>query len=177
MNREKTKKIILSALFAAMCFIGTYIIQVPIPATGGYINLGDGFVLVSGWLLGPVYGSLAAGIGSALADLIAGYPIYIPATFLIKAFVALIAHYFFKFCSKIIKKYNIVSRIISSIIAEIAMIGGYFLYETVLYGVGGALGAVLGNSIQAVSAVIVAPILISAIEWNGALKKLVNKGM
>ncbi len=177
MNNKKTQKMILSALFAAMCFIGTYVIQIPIPATGGYINLGDGFVLISGWLLGPIYGSLAAGIGSALADLVAGYPFYIPATFVIKALVALVGHYGFKLCSKIIRKYNVVSRIISSIAAEIVMIGGYFIYETIFYGVGGALGAVLGNSIQAVSAVIISTVLISAIEWNGAVKKLINKGM
>ena len=36
--------------------------------------MGDVVVLVSAWVLGPVYGSAAAGIGSMLADLIPAIP-------------------------------------------------------------------------------------------------------
>ena len=71
-NTYKTRIIILAALMAALTCIGTMIIKVPTP-TNGYIHPGDGFVLLSGLLLGPIYGSLAAGIGSALSDLITGY--------------------------------------------------------------------------------------------------------
>lgn len=39
----------------------------------GYVNLGDCAVLISAWMLGPLYGGAAAGIGSALADLLSGY--------------------------------------------------------------------------------------------------------
>lgn len=45
----------------------------------GYVNLGDCAVLMSAWVLGPLYGGAAAGIGSALADLLSGYAHYVPA--------------------------------------------------------------------------------------------------
>ncbi|MBO5489614.1 MAG: ECF transporter S component, partial [Eubacterium sp.] len=78
------QKIALTALFAALTCVATMVIRIPVPATGGYLNLGDGFVILCGILLGPAYGFLAAGIGSGLADLLAGYTQYVPGTFLIK---------------------------------------------------------------------------------------------
>ena len=52
---KNLKKYVLSALFAALCCIATMLIQCPSP-TGGYIHLGDGFVILSGIILGPIYG-------------------------------------------------------------------------------------------------------------------------
>ena len=76
-------------MFAALCWAATMLVQ--IPTVAGYTNIGEGMCLLSGLVLGPWYGFFAAGIGSALADLISGYAYYVPATFLIKGFVALLA--------------------------------------------------------------------------------------
>ncbi len=57
---------------AALTCIATMIIHIPTPGLG-YIHFGDGMVLLSGILLGPLYGSLSAGIGSMLADVFSGY--------------------------------------------------------------------------------------------------------
>ena len=54
--------------------------------------IGDALVLMSAFLLGPVYGTAAAGIGSALADLLTGYAYYAPGTLIIKGGIALIAY-------------------------------------------------------------------------------------
>ena len=86
---KKLKKIIISALFAALTFCATFVVKIPTP-TGGYVHLGDSIVLLSGWLLGPVFGTLAAALGSALSDLLGGYPTYILPTFIIKGLMALI---------------------------------------------------------------------------------------
>ena len=91
----KLKKLMLSALFAALTCVATFVVRIPSPL-GGYINLGDCTALLCGWLLGPIYGFLAAGVGSAVADLSAGYVAYAPATFLIKGLVALVAFYLLK---------------------------------------------------------------------------------
>lgn len=72
------KKMLLAALFAALACVATMVISFPIPATQGYINMGDCMVLMSGWILGGLYGALAGGIGSALADLLLGYTVYAP---------------------------------------------------------------------------------------------------
>ena len=86
---SKTKKIITSALMAALVCVATMIIHIPSPLKG-YINIGDCVVLLAGWMLSPCYGFLAAGLGSALADLFSGYVTYAPATFIIRAIVPLI---------------------------------------------------------------------------------------
>ena len=68
----KTKKIVMAALTAALACVATMIIKIPSPLKG-YLNLGDCIVLTAGWLLSPTYGFLAAGLGSALADVFSGY--------------------------------------------------------------------------------------------------------
>ena len=91
----RTKKIVMAALMAALACVATMIIKIPSPLKG-YLNLGDCIVLVSGWMLSPTYGFLAAGLGSALADVFSGYVTYAPATFVIKGVMALVAFYGFK---------------------------------------------------------------------------------
>ena len=56
MENQKVRKLVLSALMAALVYVATSIIQIPSPVNG-YVNLGDCFVLLSGWLLGPWYGA------------------------------------------------------------------------------------------------------------------------
>ena len=41
-----------------MCCVATMVVQIPLPT--GYVNIGDCFVIISGFLLGPVYGGFAA---------------------------------------------------------------------------------------------------------------------
>lgn len=90
-RRGKTtaKNLAFAAVFAALCFTGTFVIVIPLPY--GYFNAGDVFVLLAGWCLGPVYGSVAAAAGSSLADVLSGFALYAPATFVIKGADALVA--------------------------------------------------------------------------------------
>ena len=70
-NKSSLHKLITASLLAALVCVVTMTVKVPSPLNG-YLNLGDCLVLLSGWLLPPVYGFLAAGVGSALADLFSG---------------------------------------------------------------------------------------------------------
>ena len=90
----KTKKIVMAALIAALTCVATMIIKIPSPLEG-YLNLGDCVVLLAGWTLSPIYGFLAAGLGSALADMFSGYVVYAPATLIIKDIMALLAYFCF----------------------------------------------------------------------------------
>ena len=157
----KTKKIVMSALLAALVCIATMIIKIPSPLKG-YLNLGDCIVLVAGWLLSPAYGFLAAGIGSALADVFSGYIIYAPATFVIKGAMALVAYYGFKMFSK--KLSNLTSRIISGILAETLMILGYFVFEGFLYGFIPSVVNIPANGVQGIAGVIIGIVLMKMFE-------------
>ncbi|MCR4694465.1 MAG: ECF transporter S component [Pseudobutyrivibrio sp.] len=168
-QNDKTRKLIIAALMAALTCVGTMIIKVPTP-TQGYIHPGDGFVLLSGLLLGPVWGALAAGIGSALSDLIGGYFIYVPATFIIKGLTAVTAFYVFKALSKVLPaKSDWIKLVPSGILGELVMVLGYFLFEIFMLAVvngtsltAGVIAAVAGiipNLIQAGFGVVIASIL------------------
>ena len=167
MKFEKLMKVIIAALFTAIVCVATYIVQIPMPATGGFVNLGDCFVLTAGFLLGPVYGGIAAGLGSMLTDILAGYPQYAPATFIIKALMAVIFYFVTKALSQ---KNSFVSKIVGGIAAEAVMVLGYFGYEAVIlkYGIGAA-GSILGNVGQGVVGLIAATVLCTTL--NAAIKK------
>lgn len=165
-------KLVLAALFAALTCIATMLVQIKIPL-GGYVNLGDCIVLLGAWMLGPVYGSLAAGIGSMLADMISGYFTYAPGTFVIKALVALIASLLFKAMSKNASgKLDFVFRIVSGIGGELIMVFGYFAYEATFMGLGlGAAASIPWNFIQAAFGIVASAILIQIFVKNKALNK------
>ena len=161
MNNSKTKKLVMAALLAALCCVATMIIKIPSPLKG-YLNLGDCVVLLAGWLLSPLYGFLAAGVGSALADVFSGYVTYAPATFIIKGLMALIAYFGFKILKD--KIGNLPSRIVSGIVAEAIMVLGYFVFEGFLYGFIPSIVNVPANAVQGVAGIIIGTILIKVFE-------------
>ena len=148
-------------MLAALCCVATMIIKIPLPLKG-YLNLGDCIVLLSGWLLSPVYGFMAAGLGSALADLFAGYVTYAPATFLIKGLMALIAFIGFKFMHK--RFGNLTARMISGAAAEIFMIAGYWLFEGFLYGFGASAVNIPANGVQGIAGLVLGVVLTKIFE-------------
>lgn len=158
---EKTKKLVIAALMAALTCVATMIVKIPSPLKG-YINLGDCFVLLSGWMLSPMWGFLAAGLGSALADILSGYMIYGPATFLIKGLMALAAFYGFRLLKN--KWGNLASRIVSGIAAEIIMLVGYFLFAGILYGFGPATVNIPANAVQGVAGIVIGIVLVKILE-------------
>lgn len=145
MKDNTTKKIVFAALLAALACVATMIIKIPTPL-GGYIHAGDAVVVLAGFLLGPVWGALAAGLGSALADVILGYVLYAPGTFVIKAVVALLAGWIIG--TKLIKN-EFAKALVAGIIGGVVMVGGYMLYEAVFMGFGvGAAANIPMNCIQ-----------------------------
>lgn len=158
MKHSHIIKLVYSSLFAALVLVGTQFIKVPIPF--GYFNLGDPFVLLSGYFVGGAYGIAAAAIGSGLADLLSGYVIYAPATVLIKSAMSALV---FLICRRFAtqaaaKKY--LPFLISATIAEAVMVMGYYLYDAILYGFASALVSLPGNLLQGAAAVIVSTIII-----------------
>jgi uncharacterized membrane protein len=128
----------------------------------GYLNIGDCIVLLCGWLLAPGYGFIAAGLGSALADIFSGYITYAPATFFIKGAMALIAFSCFKLMNKRIGR--LASQIIGAVLAEITMVLGYFIFEGFMYGFAASAVNILANAVQGAAGLILGIILIKVFE-------------
>ena len=152
MNQKTTLRTVVTALFAALICLATMLVQIPIPATGGYANLGDGVILIAAFLLQPWSAVVAAGVGSALADVLSGYVAFVPGTLVIKAGVALIAALLFQNKgANSLGGQKLFRMIAACVTAEAFMVVGYFFYEAVLMGVGlGAAGGVIGNVGQGV---------------------------
>lgn len=133
-NSEKNVRVLLLAMLTC---IATMIIKLPIPGNG-YVNLGDGFMLACGMILGPLPGALAAGTGSALADLINGYSSIAPATFIIKALSATVAAFVYKILAQkyLTVHYSCMDVSIAGAAGEVFMIFGYFTYDIIriIYG-------------------------------------------
>lgn len=163
MKNTKLNTIIIAALLSALCCVATMIIRVPTIGTNGYVNIGDAMVLNSAWLLGNPYGALAAGIGSAMADLLAGYTSYVPGTLIIKFAMAFIASLVYSYISKT-KLGRIPAYLISSVCAELVMVVGYFLYESTLLGYGiAAASSIVSNIIQGITCIVIGVVLINAL--------------
>jgi uncharacterized membrane protein len=90
MDDGKVKDMVYTALFAALVCVATFIIKVPLPVSGGYAHIGDGFIFLAVILIGKKKGARAGALGAALADIIGGYSFYAVPTFIIKGVMALI---------------------------------------------------------------------------------------
>ena len=155
-STERSRVLVLteSALLTAAVYIATTLLKVPVPVTQGYIHLGDGLILLGAGILGwPAVA--AAAIGSALADLLGGYTLYVLPTLLIKAAVAATAVLFLSPGRPRFFPW------LGYLVSELIMVAGYFLAEWIFlgYGLAGALSAVPANLVQGLSGVIIAAAL------------------
>lgn len=192
---KNIKTLTLTALFAAFTCVATMAIRFQTPSFG-YIHLGDSLVLLSAFLLGPIYGGLASGIGSMFADLFSGYAIYVPATFVIKALTAFVAGFIFeKFKQKSTLQHPVktsvvtfeLSLLFSGIVGELIMIFGYFLYQIFLifissYQSGFSLhsavltsaSGIVFNAVQALSGIIISFLLYPILWKNPSIRQLLT---
>ena len=169
---NKTKKIVMTALFAALACVATMSIRIPTPGTSGYIHPGDAIVILAGIILGPAYGFLAAGIGSCLADLLGGYFVYVPITFAIKGLVALFAALAYKKIAKDSK--TAWAGVFAGGIIDMVLVagGGYCLCEFFLYGTAAFL-SVPSNLIQGASGLIISLILYPLLTAVPDIKRMI----
>ena len=174
-GREHVRQLVMTGLFAALGCGATMVLQVPSP-TGGYLNMGDAVVILGAWLLGPVYGAVAGGVGPALADLLSGYAMYVPATLAIKALMALTAALLYRGLGKRGR-----TLLPCALAAEVPMVLGYWLFDALLVSLsgGGAFGLCLagsaagipGNLVQAGFGAAAAVLLAAALGKNAYVRR------
>jgi len=157
---QKPLPIAITSIFAALTCILTIVISIPVPATGGYINIGDVGVILTAMIFGPILGSISGGVGSALADIFLGYPIWAPATFIVKGLegfvVGLISN------PRKVRTYFNLYDIVAAIIGGCVMVFGYFIVEAFIFnfGIVAALVELPGNLFQLIFGAIISIIFI-----------------
>ncbi len=125
---NKTKLIVLNGLMVAFVCIATMIIQIPVPMTQGYVNIGDSIIFVTSIVFGPIPGMIAGGIGSALADILTGYSYWALSTLIIKGFEGYIVGIVVRNNATLIK------NILATLLGTIIMVFGYLVFGTFLQG-------------------------------------------
>lgn len=173
MRASRWSRLVYTALFTALTTVATLVIQVPSPMSG-YVNLGDAMVLLSAWILGPVYGTAAAGIGSMLADLFSGYAYYAPGTLIIKCLMAFVAAQVFLVLQDKTKGKRF-AKVVSGLLAEIIMVVGYFGYAGLILGNGlSAALSIPGNLVQGGFGIIVSTVVYLALSQVIKMPKLLK---
>ncbi|MGI6325398.1 MAG: ECF transporter S component [Saccharofermentanales bacterium] len=147
--KEPILKITYGGILSAVVLLATYAITVPIPNSMGYFNLGDGVIFGISAIIGPFSG-LCAALGSALADLAYQAPIYIPGTMIIKGGMGLLAGTVLTRMPELRWYWQAVLFVI----CELIMVGGYFLYELLIFGHGYAIGTVTTNLLQGAAGIV-----------------------
>ena len=153
-------------MLTAFCCMATMVVRIPSP-TGGYLNMGDAVIILSALLLGPWMGAVVGGVGAAAADLLAGYAVYVPGTLVIKALMGIAL-------GMIHRKKGAASAVIGAVIAEIIMVGGYYVYTAAFLGVGfaGALPEIPGNCMQGIFGVIAGCLLYFALRKVPGIREI-----
>ncbi|MBM7624098.1 ECF transporter S component [Sporohalobacter salinus] len=170
---NKTKELSLNGISIALIAVATMVIKVPVPATEGYIHLGDSMIYIVSILFGWKTGLIAGGLGSALADLFSGYAHWAFPTLIIKGLEGLIIG---KIAYKTTQNTSLrIKDIIAALTGGGWMVLGYYLAGVILtHSFAVPLSSIPWNIIQAVGGAIIAFPIIFAIIKSNILKFLHN---
>jgi len=141
-EKDQTRTLIITSMLAALVFVITFLIAIPVPSTSAYVNIGDSVIYCAGILVGAPWAAAAAGIGSMLADWAVGVPIYMPATLVIKALMGFV-------CAKIMKNGGLPKFVLACVTGGAVMVVGYGAFEVIFMGGWGYVTAtIIANLIQ-----------------------------
>ena len=164
-SQDKTKALVIYALFIALTFVATMFINIRLPlvGNGGLIHLGNVPMFLAAFIFGKRTGMLAGGIGMGLFDLISGWTAWAPFTLVIVGLMGYVSG----LISEKMKVRPVIANTIAVIAALVIKIVGYYLAEVVLYGNWVApAGSIPGNIIQVATAGII------VIPFAGKLKEI-----
>ena len=159
-------KMCLVALFAAITFVITFFLQIPISNGAGYLNLSDAIILLAACIIDPVSGALVGAIGAGLADLFSGYGMYVPFTIVIKALEALIAGYGFKKLKQPFFKYLLI--FVGALCNPIL----YTIPDGIFFELSGLLSGLPMNTLQACINSIIAISLVILVNKLNLIEKI-----
>lgn len=163
--KSNTRKVVYTGIFAAMVFVTTFFIKVPVAS--GYVHFGDAVIYLGAGIIGGPWAMLAGAVGAGLADLIGGYAIYAPASIIIKALVVVP----FMFAYKNDDRLFSIKALLMSIPAGAITVAGYFLADMII-DKSYAIIDIPGNVVQAVGSAIVYGVLAFVLNKSNIKEKL-----
>lgn len=124
---ERVVNMVMMGLMTCLVIVATMFIKIPIPMTSGYVHLGDSMIFLAVLILGKKQGAFAAGVGSALGDILGGYAIWAPWTLIIKFVMAYIMGIF-------VERFGKKGETVGMVLAGIEMTAGYYVVSSMMYG-------------------------------------------
>lgn len=151
----KTQQLTLTAMMTAVVFVATFVPKIPIPL--GYAHLGDAAIFLAVMFGGRRVGILSGAVGSALADFLSGFPLWIVPTIFIKAAMA---ETFWR-----LRERNMLFAMIAACLLMTAgyTLSGAFLYDSLSAGLASTPGLLLKSAVN----IVVALVICSAIKNRG----------
>ena len=154
MTSERIKSMTIDALLIALTLLATFFINIrlPIAANGGLVHLGNVPLFIAAIIFGKRSGALAGAIGMGLFDLLSGWTLWAPFTFVIVGAMGFVVGLIFE------KKHDhfVLWYIVAMLAALALKIGGYYIAEAIIYGNWVApLTSIPGNVVQVGTAAII----------------------
>ena len=171
---ERTLRIVIAAMFAAMIAVMTAFVQIKTP-TGGYVHLGDSMIYLTASFLPLPYAVAASAIGGGIADLLV-YPETLIYTVIIKALNSL---FFSSKGDKLLTKRNALMTIPSGLVTIV----GYSLSKLIRQLLAGdsfhsaivtALWKAPENTIQAVASALIFFLIAAAFDKADIKKRMLK---
>lgn len=135
---NKTEQLVTTALMMTLILVGTIILRIPVPMTQGYVHLGDAMIYIGVLLLGRKNGTIAAALGSMMADILSGYAFWAPWTLVIKAAMAFAAGTIAEHAAEHADRNAVLRARIMTVTGMAAggllMTAGYFIAEGIMFG-------------------------------------------
>jgi len=133
-NSIKTRDLVETGLLIALVFASTMFINIrlPISINGGLIHMGNVALFLSAMLFGKNKGAIAGAFGMGLFDILSGWAIWAPFTFIVRGvmgyIIGSISHGNGRFAESL--PFNALAIFAGSI----WMLLGYYVTEVILYG-------------------------------------------
>lgn len=166
LRRNKTKTMVKMAVMIALVYLATFFIK--IPSINGYTHLGDCMIFLSVLILGTKRGAVAGGIGAALSDYLGGYIVWVIPTFFIKMIMACIMGIV---TEKVFPKLRF-GWIIGAVLGGAVQITLYTLVKVPLFGAGAAIAELPMLTLQTISGIVIASVLVSLLKESGIISKV-----
>lgn len=161
-SKSRTFDLILTAMLIALVFVSTYTlnIKLPIAANGGLVHLGTAMLFIASILFGPKKAALAGAIGMGIFDLVSGWTLWAPFTFVARGLQGYIVG---KIAWSNGRKGNSIAfNLVATIVSIPVMLAVYYVCEGILYGSWIApVASIPGNLVQnAVGIIIALPVAV-----------------
>ena len=157
-----TKLLSIGGLFTALVFLSTMFINFKLPiGNGGLIHLGNVPLFICAAMFGAKLAFLCGAVGMSLFDILSGWSIWAPFTFII---VGAIGYLFGKIYHSNSSS-PLIRYILCAMSAIFVKVAGYYIAEAIIYqNVFIPLHSILGNVIQIVVAAVISFPIISSLE-------------